>query len=64
LVKSILLEGLLWHDNILSTGVTGGTVGVENLFSGTGISGESGGYGNSSCYGGSGSSGLNGLLYI
>jgi len=42
--------------------VTGGTVGVENLFSGTGISGESGGYGNSSCYGGSGSSGLNGLL--
>jgi hypothetical protein len=44
--------------------VTCGTVGVENLFSGSNITSEGGGDGNTGCYGGCGSSGLYGLLYL
>lgn len=41
LVKGLLLKSLLRHDHVLSSGVARSAVGVEDLFSGTDISGES-----------------------
>ena len=41
LVKSLLLESLLWHDHVLSSGVARSAISVEDLFSGTDISGKS-----------------------
>ena len=40
LVKGFLFQGLFGHDHVLSTSVASSAVGVEDLFSGTGISGE------------------------
>merc|ERR1719356_1730402 len=47
LVKGFLLEGLFGHDNVLSSGVARGAVGIKDLFSGTGIGGHDRGDGNS-----------------
>ena len=57
LVKGFLLEGLFRHDDVLSSGVASSAVGIEDLFSGTGISGHGRGDGNSESNG-SGSGGL------
>ena len=40
LVKGFLFQGLFGHDDVLSTGVASGAVGVEDLFSGTNIGGD------------------------
>ena len=42
LVEGLLLEGLLGHDDVLSTGVACGAVGVEDLFSVVNVSGVGG----------------------
>ncbi len=47
LVKGFLLEGLFRHDDVLSSGVASSAVGIEDLFSGTGIGGHGRGDGNS-----------------
>ena len=57
LVEGFLLEGLFRHDDVLSSGVASGAVGIEDLFSGTGIGGHSRGDSNSEGDG-SGSGGL------
>jgi len=44
--------------------VSSSGVGVEDLFSGSNISGESGGDGNTGSDGGTGNGGLDGLLFI
>lgn len=46
LVKGFLFQGLLGHDHILSTGVASSAVGVEDLFTSTGIGGPDGGSSN------------------
>lgn len=61
LVKGSLLKSLLGHDNILSSSVAGSAVGVEDLFSGSNISSEGGGDGNSGSDGGTGNGGLDSL---
>merc|ERR1719253_2226656 len=63
LVKGFLFQGLFGHDNILSSGVACGTVGVENLFSGSNISSKSGGN-SSNRDSGSNGSGLGSLSEI
>ena len=55
LVEGLLLEGLLGHDDVLSSGVAGRAVLVENRLSSTNITSECRGNGNES--GGSSSGG-------
>lgn len=43
LVEGLLLEGLLGHDDVLSAGVASGAVGVEDLLTGSDVTGEGGG---------------------
>ena len=43
LVEGSLLKGLLGHDDVLSAGVACGAVGVEDLRSGSDVTGEGGG---------------------
>ena len=40
LVEGLLLEGLLGHDDVLSAGVASGAVGVEDLLTGSDVTGE------------------------
>lgn len=58
LVEGFLLEGLFGHDDVLSSSVARGAVGIEDLFSGTGIGGHGGEDSNSE----GDSSGSGGLL--
>merc|ERR1719329_2101465 len=73
-IESLLLEGLLGHDDVLSSGVACRAVLVENRLSGTNITGECRGNGNGSggsllggegeSRGGGGEDGGNGELHF
>lgn len=41
LIKGLLLKSLLWHNHVLSSSVARSAIRVEDLFSGTDISGKS-----------------------
>ena len=62
LVEGLLLEGLLGHDDVLSAGVASGAVGVEDLLTGSDVTGEGGG-GDAEGEGAGDGTDLGGLLF-